>query len=420
MNASSEQKGAKPQMRGFEIALSVLASLLPIWIVLAHRGIAPTLIAMGLVVGLQPSLWRRGARFILAGSSSMVWAARFFFIFCLWAATTGVWAVNSGDARVALNVLAPALAAGAIVVATASRPAGEARILAQVFVGGLIVAVLALLFEATSGGVLRALTPPTDESYQRFRDFVALGRGATIIAIILFPALALLAQYRKGDAVSIALFFAALLISLRFGIFSNTVALAAGAVAYFFSLTASRKAARVIVGLWIAAFALAPFAALIPADALIADYDGRAPASWLQRLMIWRAAAQSALDCLPLGCGVEYARSIHELGATIEIAGTDWPLSVMPLHPHSLFLQIWLELGVPGVALLALTVFFGGRAIMASGLGATERAAVAAVAAAFLVSALVETSIWQVWRVSALGLAAIFVGLSHLRRSGRV
>ncbi|HNR76734.1 MAG TPA: hypothetical protein PKM48_06365 [Parvularculaceae bacterium] len=72
MNASSEQKGAKPQMRGFEIALSVLASLLPIWIVLAHRGIAPTLIAMGLVVGLQPSLWRRGARFILAGSSSMV------------------------------------------------------------------------------------------------------------------------------------------------------------------------------------------------------------------------------------------------------------------------------------------------------------------------------------------------------------
>ena len=397
-----------------------LAALLPVMIVLAHRGVAPVVIAMGLVVAMRPAVWRAGVDGLLlapvGARSDFVIAARFFFAFCLWALAAGLWSPHEGAWKVGLNALAPALASGAVIFEIARIAPREADRIAKAFAICMAVAIGGLIFEAATNGFLRTITPPVDVSPGRAKDIIALGRGATIIAITLAAALLLFNRYAGRRLLLIAIGAAFAIASFRFGIFSNVIAVFAGGLGFALCIRARGAAISFVAGLWIAFLLLAPLAALLPADAMISDLSGRAPASWLQRLAIWKTAGVAAVDCQPFGCGAEYARVLHQSAPMIEIAGAFGPVSSLPLHPHNLFLQIWLELGLPGVALLAAALWFGARAVSAAALAAPEKAAVAAVAAAMLVSALFEASLWQVWRNATLGLAAILVALSHQQR----
>jgi O-antigen ligase len=85
----------------------------------------------------------------------------------------------------------------------------------------------------------------------------------------------------------------------------------------------------------------------------------------------------------------------------------------MPTHPHNAFLQVWLELGIPGVAALALLIYFGMTTLTRARLSKAVTAAAAGAFAAIMVSLTVEASLWQVWRLAAMGLAASGVALAH-------
>jgi O-antigen ligase len=169
--------------------------------------------------------------------------------------------------------------------------------------------------------------------------------------------------------------------------------------------------ASVIIG----ALLLSPLAAYIPAERVI-ENGPPLPLSWLQRLFIWRESARAAFDCLPFGCGPDYARAFKEFVPAIIIPGAPGPLPGLPVHPHNLFLQLWLETGLPGVLLFAAFVYCGADALARAPLSAGEKAAAAATAAAMLVSALVEMSLWQVWRLAAPALAGLFIALAVQRR----
>jgi thiamine transporter ThiT len=81
-------------------------------------------------------------------------------------------------------------------------------------------------------------------------------------------------------------------------------------------------------------------------------------------------------------------------------------VELIPLHTHSMPLQIRLELGFVGLALFAGFAFFGGRAAAAlPGRGAF--AAGAAVAGAAAVVSLLSYGAWQHWWWVSLALAAL-------------
>jgi O-antigen ligase len=85
----------------------------------------------------------------------------------------------------------------------------------------------------------------------------------------------------------------------------------------------------------------------------------------------------------------------------------------VPVHPHNVFLQTWLELGVPGVAALALFIWFGLQALLKAKFSKAVGAACVGAFAAIMISVMVEGSMWQVWRLAAMALAASGVALAH-------
>ena len=110
------------------------------------------------------------------------------------------------------------------------------------------------------------------------------------------------------------------------------------------------------------------------------------------RLEIWSFAGARNAERPLLGWGLDASRAIP--GGT---APTDLGVPYLPLHPHNVTLQIWLELGIPGAALLAL---FGVRLWLALGAAAWPRpyaaAVVGSLVAAFTVS-LGSYGLWQEW-----------------------
>ena len=69
------------------------------------------------------------------------------------------------------------------------------------------------------------------------------------------------------------------------------------------------------------------------------------------RLQIWAFVVDRANERPLVGWGLDASRRIP--GAHIKTSlGEEW----LPRHPHNAILQVWLELGVPGVILLAMIV----------------------------------------------------------------
>ena len=131
---------------------------------------------------------------------------------------------------------------------------------------------------------------------------------------------------------------------------------------------------------------LSPLAAWLPVEAIIASHGDALPPSWAQRLYAWRAAAQAGFECMPFGCGADAARALHATGAVVDIPGSAIPLSIMPIHPHNIFLQIWMELGAAGLGLFGIAIFGGGLALIRASLPAAVAAGAAGAIGAVLVS----------------------------------
>ena len=386
--------------------------------VFGHRGLAPCAGVMALSVALRRETWSAGFGLLYSVRRrptplSIAFVA--MIAFAVWVALTAFWSPVPGAGWLGLTILVSVLSAGALVFEATRASASRARTMAAFYAAMVAIAAMAFLFEGISGAYLRSVIPPEDLTPQRWKDFIALGRGVTAIAPLVFPA-AILLRWMSGSwivaaAPALALFVAA----IKFSIFSNVIGLIFGAIAFAAALSRPRLSVNLLSALIIAALLLAPFAAAQISAASVLDGDAEyLPTSWAQRLVIWRHTAVLTLDqCLPFGCGADYARALSEKGVTVGIPG--WPLAlpVMPIHPHNLFLQVWLELGLPGVLAFALALTASARALQKAPIGRSAIAAICAVASVSFVSVMFEASLWQAWRLAVLALAAFGCAVAY-------
>lgn len=221
-------------------------------------------------------------------------------------------------------------------------------------------------------------------------------KAATALAVLLFPAL--LTQTGDGTANSgfggtsrqAALAAFALLAILATPSQSALLAATGGLIVLVAARWREKPVRNAIVYVSIAAAVAAPaIALLLPPDA--ATSLGWLPYSAAQRVEIWRHVGQTVAEHPLLGIGMDGAR--HALSiAPGSIRGS--------LHPHNVFLQVWLELGVIGVAWLVGFLLFVGSLIGRMPVEARPYAD-AALAAAVLVSSF-AWGIWQTWWIATL------------------
>lgn len=239
-------------------------------------------------------------------------------------------------------------------------------------------------------------------------------RAAALLALAVWPATRIVARLHPGRGWSVALpAIAAGLAALttsRSALFGVT----AGLAAYFPAIAGQANGVRrALQGIVVAAFVLAipaglalePLAAGLPDDGYFR--------SALHRLEIWRHAAARALEAPVAGHGVDASRVLPIRDETSRFA----PLtnSLLPLHPHNAFLQIWLELGAVGALLAGLLL----TRLLSRIAGLDPAAAPAALGYALTALALASSAygVWQAWWMC--GLAATGVLLLALAAPAR-
>ena len=105
----------------------------------------------------------------------------------------------------------------------------------------------------------------------------------------------------------------------------------------------------------------------------------------------------------PIFChGIDSARYL----GNIVVESTYKPINVL-LHPHNMILQIWLDLGFVGVAIVAGLLFIGWQYV--SKLQPIIQPPILGGLTMLIVFSAVSHSLWQTWSVS---LIAIFVTLA--------
>jgi O-antigen ligase len=136
--------------------------------------------------------------------------------------------------------------------------------------------------------------------------------------------------------------------------------------------------------------------------------------SAMHRFVIWKFTADRIAEKPFGGWGFNASRWLP--GGDVNLSAN--PASVepaLPLHPHNMALQWWVELGLPGALL--------GAAVVALALGAVRRLRDAnsagggvALAAAAATIASLGFGAWQSWWIAALALTAAFYAV--VARSG--
>ena len=392
--------------------LTALFALLPITVVFGHRGLAPWLMIASIPAFLRGDFWLAaiGAVFDRLHMRDPIFIAFLCAVgFCFWIFLSGFWSPRAMPS-LSLWVLAPVLVGASVVWFAANLNRDWSYRLGFGFAIAIGVGMVVLAFEGFSGGALRAILPPEDSSASRAKDIIALGRGVTALAPALFP-VAIIAALLWNRWVGLAFVVVGLTAAIANDVFANFVALSFGLVCAVATFKAERLMIFLVVGGATALLVFAPLAMFIPVEAIFAA-EPAVDGSTLHRLAIWQATAEKIPGGLPFGYGSDYARIWGQTAEQIVVPGVPELLSVMPNHPHNLFLQIWLELGVPGVIFTAGFLIFGTAAYLKLDVPRAVNAAAIGAFAAIFVSIMIEGSLWQVWRLAAMALAGMGVGLA--------
>ncbi|MBS7789639.1 O-antigen ligase family protein [Roseococcus sp. SDR] len=375
--------------------LAIALAAVPFVIVLQNRTLAPiTLLAFG---GVILAGWRAGWR--PSPPPLLVWPA---VALLGWAMVTILWAPEAG--RVADSVLRlGATLALAVLAADALRGVPLTPLIPRAAAIGLSIGIAAALFDDLSGHMLRAAVRGIREAPLTLS--FGLKNAASVVALLL--PLAVFAPVLPRWS-RIALGVSGAVVALLLPGESAKLAVLAG-LAVGMAATVAPRATRVSLAGTVAVLVLAlpwVLGAALPRDV------SALPFSAAHRLLIWDFTAERIADRPVLGWGMDSSRAIpggtertsQETRTAFGLTAHDahhWFIhqQMLPLHPHNMPLQIWLELGAVGAALMALLL-----ALVA--LACRNPAACGAFAAALVIS-LLSYGMWQYWWVAGLMLAAV-------------
>ncbi|MEM8935834.1 MAG: O-antigen ligase family protein [Pseudomonadota bacterium] len=393
---------------------------LPLTAVFGHKGVAPWLLIASLPAFVRGDFWQSvfGELFDKADIREPAFAA-FLAIsfFCFWILLSGIWSPKHHYALFSY-VLAPALIGGSVVWYSLNLPGEWTYRLSAAFALSIVGGMIVLSFEGVTDGFLRRVLPPDEPGQSLARDLAGLGRGVTALAPALFPA-AIIARTLWGRAAAAGILLFGVLAAFSNNITANAVAIALGLCVSLIAIRAPRRTLTAVVWLALGLLVTSPLLfAFLPVEAILETARNELSpttqqfvSSWLHRLVAWQAISTRIIEGLPFGFGADFTRMWSLEAGMMTLPGAPGPVLAMTVHPHNIFLQIWLELGLPGVIAFGIAMYMSLKTLINAAPPAPVFAAAAGALAAILVSIMVEGSLWEVWRIAAMALAAMGVAL---------
>ncbi len=391
------------------------AFIAPLLSIYAPLGMAPLFTAGALALLVADMLRSRGLpRGLIAAvrdSNSLRQFALLGGLVCLWALATTAWAVEPPQALLATGQVFGVACAAAVHLAAIRRIDGATRrFIGAALLAGVICALAFLAVElADDAAIARQLSDLRDISPDQV--FSRYNRGLTVLLLLTAPALLALA----GAITRLVL--GVLVSALVMAYYGSSLQLAVGVALLAVLLAlALQRAAPWLIGAVIALFVVT-VPLLPPLTVQTVDTDTLTArthnVSIAHRIIVWQFSAERIAEKPLTGWGMNAARAIP--GGKEKVVLIPGPAPVMgeklPLHTHNAPLQWWLELGLPGAALMAGLWLFALRLIAGQSAGRAARAiAIGGFAAAFVIACL-SFGAWQAWWLATLGLAAALIAL---------
>ena len=386
------------------VAVAV-AALAPLVAYVGNLGFAPLVAGAGAVSAVTLHTRRRPWAALAVLLAAAVYAALSY----RWGAVrpTSFPRYKEVEALTGLKLLLETALYGGFVLAAREAPRGAARLALAVLGCGFALVAGLLLVEALGGATVYQLIKRA--AHQATRPDLArrnVARGLYALALLLWPVVLALRErgwavvaaavglgglaaavlFRVDAPVAAVLLSGATLLAVRYG--GPFAAAGLGVLA----------AAGVLAAPWAAALLPATPAGAAPA---VQVAGGVAKASWGARVAIWRFVGERVRE-RPWGWGLDGSRVFPH---------------VVPLHPHDMALQVWLELG--GVGALLAAAFWALVFLGCARLARADRslgAAAAASATAYLVIGGLSFGVWQEWWLALGALAAATVTWSATAR----
>jgi O-antigen ligase len=375
-----------------EYGLDACAFLFLPLLVLASRG-ATALAAVAGLLGLVLALTRGGDSWTgLRGAAALLAAL------VAWGFASALWAIEPQRSVLIAARLAGLFAAALALTAGAQAIAAPRRLLICL-VGGLVVALVLTAVQFATHGEL------TGPLFRRVFVTPALNQADTGFALLILPlAAALRARGRTGLATALALVTgAAILLLVDTTVKAGFVAgIAAAVLIYLARGPITRLAAAVSVVVIVTA--PLTFPTLIEIGPVQQWAQGFYKSSARHRLQIWSFTGAHIAEQPLLGWGLDSSRAIPG-GSSLTPQGVPW----LPLHPHNMALQIWLELGLPGALLFALFVAHLWLGLATPRWPRLFAAAAGGSLAAVLTIGLGSYGMWQEWWIGTEVLALFLI-----------
>lgn len=383
-----------------DLVLAVPAVIAPFVAFFAPRGITVLVVATAIaVVGLairdrcRPELFGRPVLVALA-------------LLVLWSLVSAAWAPDAWlAARGALKLAGSALAGALVISFAVQRGPESGRLVGCALAAGVIMTFLFLGIEVAFRDPISALFRNTVPPVQWYGHYW-LNPCAAVLSLLIWP-VAFLAWRRWGGIVAFAMIGCVAAMNVAIGYSTAAGAVIIGAVGAGFAFRWGRGTG---IGVTVA-FAVVMVAAPVVSGKIvgpptIADAPIKVRQVLIHRLYIWQFTAQRIAEHPVRGWGMNASRSIP---GGKDHAFDPWRGDVgenLPLHPHNLMLQVWLELGLPGVVLF---IVLGGLVLVPLAGPAVGRPAIAVrmgLACTALLVFSASYSTWSSWWLAALWLAA--------------
>lgn len=308
-----------------------LAGLAPPLAVLAPRLLLPFAIAAAcLLLAVTLPQWRRWrlSTAALAGFAGLA----------LWALASCLWSFPDSEPFARWATAAAMLASGAgLLLAMPALNTAAVVPLARGLQAGLALAVALFLVELLFGSpVIQCLYGDFPVPGEALAE---LNRAASLLALFAWW----LALRQGGGWRGLLVPGALALLLLFFQSSTTLLGLACGLALALAALWRGRLA------LWLAVAATLLALYALPFVALALESRGLAEADWLPnsfryRVQIWGFVADRILERPWFGWGFEASRAMPDFGE-VSLMGAQ---RIIPVHPHSAPLQLWLELGLVG------------------------------------------------------------------------
>jgi O-antigen ligase len=369
------------------------------------------LLAGGLLIGFwrQGGNWRQLLRPNPAFLAVLV-VVLYAFISATWSPEPGA---TLGKAALLLGAVLLTLAASN---AIAVWDKTELRQASLAFAAGAFLGALYLLIGILTGNAVQraaefAVTIDSPEGKNSFATKFKLGsvrRNVTMLVLHLWPALLVLTAFIKPSRrlTYTLLFLAAVAVPVFLsGRESAQVALIGSALVFVAASTWRRGMSRGLAAAWCLAFAL-----ILPLT--FAAYRAELhmeewlPKSARARVILWEYTAERVLETPWIGIGGDATPLMREGVTPEQPEGFVYPRTT-GAHAHSLFLQVWYELGLVGAVLVALAG--AATALRTTSLSPEAQPFAAATFATFGASVAFAWGIWQTWLICGVALALLYL-----------